>query len=217
MLHTSPPCLLGWAGSCSQSPECCAGAGNGECEWRISAWNEQDKKKSYTALPLLQNRLVDWQQTLYNSSFQADGKIMICSSVTIFCCLSQPNPSPHLPIKRALGCFICVLQGSHQSLGINIVTSYRIPFCKNLPQICLQHLLADRLQIIAAEIHTKATGKFLSTPDRQYSSERLRRCWKSCHTSRTLSAHIVFRLPSANAQSHPKRDAGMNAPVSRLL
>lgn len=71
---------------------------------------------------------------------------------------------------------MCVLQGSHQSLGINIVTSYRIPFCKILPQICLQHLLADRLQIIAAEIHTKATGKFLSTPDRQYSSERLRRC-----------------------------------------
>lgn len=76
----------------------------------------------------------------------------------------NPTHLHNLPIKRGLGCFICVLQGSHQSLGINIVTSYHIPFCKNLPRICLQHLLADPLQIIAAEIHTKATGKFLSHP-----------------------------------------------------
>lgn len=48
-----------FAGPGRESPECCAGAGNGDFLSGELVHEMSRIKKSYTVLPLLQNRLVD--------------------------------------------------------------------------------------------------------------------------------------------------------------
>lgn len=146
--------------SCSQSPVRCPTAGAGWFRSKELVHEMSREKKSYTVLSLLQNRSVDWQQTLYNNSFQADGEITICSSVAIFCCLSQATQLHDLPIRRVRAA-LCVFSNAHiKTYGLILWLVLVFHFVK----LCLQHLTADGTQIIASAIHTKASRKFLHRP-----------------------------------------------------
>lgn len=94
--------LVCWAGQrmAAHAGVRCIGTVNGSLLSKLVVHEMSMEKNSYTALLLLQNRLLDWQQTLYDNSSQADGKITICSSVSIRCGFPYAAQLHDLPAQR---------------------------------------------------------------------------------------------------------------------